>query len=74
MEDKYKNGEKLAPVIGIRKGQAINIDSELDSESENPVQNKAITAVINEIKEWINNEMTAEELNNYWNSIIEGEV
>lgn len=74
MEDKYKNGEKLAPVIGIRKGQAINIDSELDPESENPVQNKAITAAINEIKEWINNEITSEELNNYWNSIIEGEV
>ena len=49
----YVNGRRTAPVIGIGQGEPIEIDDELSLESENPVQNKVITARINELESYI---------------------
>lgn len=47
----YVNGRKVAPVLSVGNGAPIEIDDELSLESENPVQNKVITARINELEQ-----------------------
>ena len=49
----YLDGKRMAPVIGVGNSGPIVIDDELSRESENPVQNKVITARIDNLEEAI---------------------
>ena len=51
----YLDGKRMAPVIGVGNSGPIVIDDELSRESENPVQNKVITARIDNLEEAVNN-------------------